>query len=323
MKRFKLEQETIVLAIAVVLFAAFSIFLPGFLSSANLINLIRNVSVLGVLGIGMAIVIIGRGIDLSIVANMAISVAWAVSLIGQGYSTPAALAMGLGFALLMSAVCGFLIAYVEVPALFASLAMATFIYGFGHFQLVPSDLVYMPKDAGFLNLFARATFFGIPNSILVFAVLCFLASLFLRFTRIGRFIYAIGDNYLASRITGIPARPLIVLQYVIAGAIAFIAGMDLVANVTSMDTRIANSTLIYDVILVAVLGGVGLSGGKGGVKNVVIGTLLVGVLFNGLTIMNVPYTIQNVVKALTLLAAIIIDAVINPRDEQTAQQGDI
>jgi ribose transport system permease protein len=323
MRRFRFEQETIVLAIAILIFVAFSILLDGFLSSANIINLVRNVSVLGILGIGMAVVIIGRGIDLSIVANMAISVAWAVNLIGQGHSLPTALAVGFAFALLMALLSGVLIAYVEVPALFATLAMATFIYGFGHFQLVTSDLVYLPVDVGFLRVFGNSSFYGMPNSILAFGGLCFAASAFLRFTQVGKFIYAIGDNYLAARITGIPARPLIVVQYLLAGGVAFFAGIVLVTTVTSMDTRIANSTLIYDVILVAVLGGVGLSGGKGSVRNVVIGTLLVGVLFNGLTIMNVPYTLQNVVKALTLLAAIIVDALLNPRDEQTAQQGDI
>ena len=90
-----------------------------------------------------------------------------------------------------------------------------------------------------------------------------------------------------------------------------------------MNTRIVNSTLIYDVILVVVLGGIGLSGGKGGVRNVIVGTLLIGILLNGMTIMDVQYTVQNVVKSSILLAALIFDSLLNPRDEQTAQQGDI
>ena len=72
-----------------------------------------------------------------------------------------------------------------------------------------------------------------------------------------------------------------------------------------------------------VIGGVGLSGGKGGVRNVVVGTLLIGILLNGMTIMDMPYTVQNIVKGVILLVAIIVDCIINPRDEQTAQQGDI
>ncbi len=81
--------------------------------------------------------------------------------------------------------------------------------------------------------------------------------------------------------------------------------------------------LAADVILVVVLGGIGLSGGKGGIRNVIVGTLLIGVLLNGMTIMDIQYTVQSVIKGALLLTAIIIDTLVNPRDEQTAQQGDI
>jgi ribose transport system permease protein len=81
--------------------------------------------------------------------------------------------------------------------------------------------------------------------------------------------------------------------------------------------------MIYDVLLVVVLGGIGLSGGRGGVRNVLVGTMLVGILLNGMTILNIGYTTQNLIKSIILLGAIIIDTLINPRDEQTAQQGDI
>jgi ribose transport system permease protein len=90
-----------------------------------------------------------------------------------------------------------------------------------------------------------------------------------------------------------------------------------------MNTRVVNSTLIYDVILVVVLGGIGLSGGKGGMRNVIVGTLLIGILLNGMTIMDLQYTLQNLIKSVILLIAIVVDSILNPRDEQTAQQGDI
>ena len=93
--------------------------------------------------------------------------------------------------------------------------------------------------------------------------------------------------------------------------------------VNVMNTRIATSTMVYDVILVVVIGGVGLSGGKGGVRNVIVGTLLIGILLNGMTIMDISYTVQNIIKSLILLVAIIADSLVNPRDEQTSQQGDI
>ena len=112
----------------------------------------------------------------------------------------------------------------------------------------------------------------------------------LRRTRLGAYIYAIGDNPFGARVTGIPTRPIIVLQYVLAALIGCFAGLVMAASVNSMPTRIFNSTLIYDVILVVVLGGIGLSGGRGGVMNVVIGTLLIGTMLNGMTIMDVSYS---------------------------------
>jgi ribose transport system permease protein len=93
--------------------------------------------------------------------------------------------------------------------------------------------------------------------------------------------------------------------------------------VASMDTNVANSSLIYDIILVVVLGGIGLSGGRGGIRNVIAGTLLIGILLNGMTIMNIQYQLQNVIRSLILLIAIVIDSLLNPRDEQIDQQGDI
>jgi ribose transport system permease protein len=90
-----------------------------------------------------------------------------------------------------------------------------------------------------------------------------------------------------------------------------------------MPTRIFNSTLIYDVILVVVLGGIGLSGGRGGVINVILGTLLIGTMLNAMTILNMSYAAQNLVKGVVLLAAVIADSFLNPRNEETAQQGDI
>jgi ribose transport system permease protein len=110
---------------------------------------------------------------------------------------------------------------------------------------------------------------------------------------------------------------------VLTSLIALFAGLMMAMLVASMNTRIISSTLVYDVILVVVLGGVGLSGGRGSILSVVVGTLLIGILLNGMTMMDLTYTTQNVIKALILLLALLLDSFVNPRDEQTAQQGDI
>jgi ribose transport system permease protein len=320
----RLNQERIVFFITLLLFAAFALTLNNFLSSANMLSLLRSVSVLGILGLGMLVVVLGRGIDLSMVAIMAISVAWAMQLVATGTSLSVALTFGLGFAIVMSLISGLLIAYGEIPPLFATLAMGTFVYGFGRAHLITgTDVVYMPADIGWIRLIGQGAFLGIPMPVVVAFVMSLLVWAFLRFTKPGRFIYAIGDNAAAARISGMPVRPMLVVQYVISGAICFVAGLITATSVAAMNTRVVNSNMIYDVILVVVIGGVGLSGGRGNVRNVVVGTLMIGVLMNGMTIMDIQYTLQNVIKSLILLAAIIADSVLNPRDEQTGQQGDI
>jgi ribose transport system permease protein len=318
------NQERIVFTLAVILFAIFAVFLDGFLTPQNILSLLRSVAVLGVLGLGMVIVVIGRGIDLSLVANMAISVAWAFQLANGGTPMFLALLLGLGFALLMSFIAGMLIAYAEIPPLFTTLAMGTFIYGFGRAHMIVGiDVVYLPHDLGWVRHIGQGVLFGVPAPIIIAALIALAAYGFLRYAKPGRFIYAMGDNFAAARIGGISVRAVLVFQYVLAGAAAFMAGMITATSVNAMNTRIVTSNLIYDVILVVVLGGVGLSGGKGGVRNVIVGTLLIGILLNGMTIMDIQYTVQNLIKSAILLIAIVVDSIINPRDEQTGQQGDI
>lgn len=322
-KTIQLNQEKIVFAIALAMFVAFSIALKGFLTAGNIVSLIQSVSILGVLGIGMALTIIGRGIDLSMVATMAISVAWVLSLANRGVALPVAILYGLGLSVMVGLLNGVLIAYVEIPAIFATLAMGTVVYGFGHSALVESDVIFLPKAIPWFKAIGGGNVAGIPSPVLWFVIFSVLAFLFLRVTRPGRFIYGMGDNPLAARISGVPARPMMVSQYLISSLVGFAAGIVTATLVDSMNTRVARSTLVYDVILVVAIGGVGLSGGKGSIRNVIVGTLLIGTLLNGMTILDVPYTFQNIVKSMILLAAIVTDSILNPRDEQTSQQGDI
>ncbi len=323
--RLKLTQEGIVAALALVLFVAFSLTLRNFFSAGNLIALIRSVSVLGILGLGMVLVIISRGIDLAMVATMVVSVSWVLSLAQGGTPLIGALAVGAVFVVVIGIVTGILVAYADVPAIFTTLAMGLAIYGIGRAFLFNNDVQNVPSGEDWFSFLGTGSLLGIPMPIIAFAALALAMWAVLRFTRFGRFVYATGDNLQAARIAGIPVRRLIVSQYILTSLIAYAAGVEMAAAVSNMSTRVYNSTMIYDVLLVVVLGGIGLSGGRGGVRNVLVGTLLIGILLDGMTILNVPYIQQNLIKSLILLAAIIIDSFLNPRDEQTAQQeqGDI
>jgi ribose transport system permease protein len=318
----RLNQEGIVLAIAVLLFVAASIGLPGFFASDNLVSIIRSVSVLGILALGMAIVIIGRGIDLSAVAIMAMSVAWYLQLLDNGTSDGLAFAYVVTGVLAIGVLNGFLVAYADVPAIFVTLATGSFVFGYVRSQLITQDAVPVPPGH-WVELLGGLRYLDIPVEVFIFAALAFLMFLFLRYTKWGRYVYYAGDNPVGARNIGIPVRPMLVVRYVISALVAFIAGLLTASSLHSINTRVVNSTLLYDIVLVAVIGGIGLSGGKGGVRNVLFGAALIGILLNAMTIIDIPLLYQNLIKAAILLGAIVVDGIINPRDEQTAQQGDI
>ncbi len=318
----RLSQERIVLWITLAIIAVAAIALPGFLTVANLLAVVRSVSVLGIMALGMAVVIIGRGIDLSMVAVMAMSVAWYLQLLAGGMSDGAALGLALAGVLAVGLVNGFLVAYAEVPAIFVTLASGSFVFGYVRSQLLPQDAVAAPVGHWIVQL-GQMRPVGIPVDVYIFAGLALAAFAFLRFTIWGRYVYYAGDNPTAARNAGMPVRPMQVLRYVISAFSAFAAGLLTAASLQSINTRVVNSTLLYDIVLVAVIGGIGLSGGKGGVRNVLIGAALIGVMMNAMTILDIPQLYQNLIKSTILLVAIIVDGLINPRDEQTAQQGDI
>lgn len=317
-----LSQERIVLALAVGLFVAASILLPGFFATNNLVAIVRSVSVLGILAVGMAIVIIGRGIDLSAVAIMAMSVAWYLQMLNSGKPDLTALSITFAGVMAIGLINGFFVAYADVPAIFATLASGSFVFGFVRSQLITQDATPVPAHH-WIEQLGRIRFANVPIEVFLFSIAAFLVYLFLRFTKWGRYTYFMGDNFMAARNMGIPVRPMIVLRYVISALIAFAAGLLSAASLLSMNTRIVNSTLLYDIILVVVIGGIGLSGGRGGMRNVIVGALLIGIMLNAMTILDISDIYQNLIKSTILLVAIVVDSALNPRDEQTAQQGDI
>jgi len=321
--RSMLTQPAIVAVIAAVCFVAFSLTLSSFGSAGNLVSLLRSVAVLGILAVAMSITVIGRGIDLSVAAIMAVCGAWSMKLIEYGYLEPTAILMGLGLALLVGVINGVLIAYIEIPAILATLATGTLLFGLSQIVLIKATVIDLPQQAAMLKFLGQGAIAGIPMPILSAAAVVALAWLLLNFTRWGWFTYAQGDNEDTARLTGIAIRPLTVAHYVLAALIAFIAGLSLVGSGTVFSTRIADGGILFDVILVVVLGGVSLSGGVGGLGGVVAATILIGILVNGMTIMDLSSQIQNLIKGVVLLAAIVTDSVLHPRDEQTSRQGDI
>jgi ribose transport system permease protein len=318
----RLTQEQIVLITTLVLAGIFAVLVPGFATVQNILTLLNSIAVLGILSLGAAIVIIGRGLDISQVASLAIGAAMAAVVMQAGGSIPWAICCGFAVSLAIGLVNGLVIAFIEVPPLFATLATNLLMFGLAQIFIVGSTLlVYVPKSAAsFLALGRNVA--GVPIPVLIFLGLALIVHLFLSRTRIGRFIYAHGDNPEAARLSGIPTRPLTVLEYSLCAVIGYLAGLVLMATLSSIDTQIVMGTEIFNVILVAVLGGVSLVGGRGSVLSVIAGGLLIGVMLNGMTLLNLGNDTQNIFRGLVLLAAIVGDNLLHPRDEETARHGD-
>ncbi len=317
----KPTQEQIVLLVTLALAVVFSLTLNGFATIGKLLTLARSVSILGILGLGMGLVVIGRGLDLCQVATMAATAATVIQLMHAGVPTPVALLIGLAVAIAIGAINGFIIAVVEVPALFTTLATAFLVYGSARY-VIKTMIVYPPPTAtGFLYL-GQGKLLGVPMPVLLFVATAIIVHWFMSRSSIGRFIYGHGDNPETARLTGVAVRPLTVIEYALSAAIAYVAGIVMSASTASMNMHIVDSTAIFDVILVVVLGGISLVGGRGSVFSVVVGTALIGTLLNGLTIMDLNNQVQDIIKGLVLLAAIVLDNRLHPRDEETARQGD-
>ncbi len=302
---------------------AFSLFLPGFLTLENWTSLVRSVSVLGILGVGAAIVIIAGGIDISVVAIMAATAGWFLQMTQDDLSVIFALAACLGLALSVGIVNGVLVAFFEMPALLVTIGTAMFLSGLTKLILVKQSVVYVPEELADLRFIGQGYAFGIPLPVIAFACFVALGYLFLTKTRIGHFLFAQGDNRATAEIIGLPTRPVMVLVFMVSALIALCAGLITAAAAGGMNVQISNGTLIFDVILVAVIGGVSLSGGQGGVLGVAIGALLIGVLLNGMTLMNLNNIYQDLFKALALLLAIVWDNLLHPVDPETARDGDL
>jgi len=320
----KLTQEQIIIFVTVVFVVLFSIFIKGFASAGNLMILLRNISVLGIFSIGMGIVVIGRGIDLSQVTTAAVSAAWVLKLMQDGMGITGALLLGLALVLLVGAINGYLIAFIEIPPLFATLASGICVYGFvRHFLLNLLNNHYVPKTCDAFLFLGQGKIWGIPMPAIWFGLIAFFVHLFLSRTSYGRFIYAQGDNEDAARMTGIGVRPMKVLQYLLCALTGYFAAIIMASSTASLNVRIVNSTLIFDVVLVVVLGGISLVGGRGSVLSVLVGTALIGTLLNGMVLINLGIAQQELVKSAVLLGAILLDTFLHPRDEETARQGDI
>jgi inositol transport system permease protein len=285
-----------------------------FLQPQNLVNVVRQMTPIAILAVGLTVVIISTGIDLSVGSILALAAVVATSLaqapgatnqMYPGLSLPVAAPFAAG--LLVGAACGLvnglLIAGFRIPPFIATLGMMTAARGLA---LIYSDGRPISKLTPEFNYLGQGIFFGIPVPIIVLAVIAVGAHVMLNNTRFGRHVYAIGGNEQAARVSGINLRRVKVGIYVFSGALAGIAGMVVAGRIGSGNPQLGTGAEL-DAIASAVIGGTSFAGGIGTIWGTIVGALLIGSLNTGLDLLNVSPFAQQVVKGAIIVLAIIID----------------
>jgi len=309
-------RKYLIVFILIGLIALLAVMTGGtFLKTQNLINIVRQVSVIAMLGIGLTVVIISTGIDLSVGAVLALAAVVSTSLAQQadatnlmypGLDLPVIVAIiaGLGVGALCGFINGFLIAGFRIAPFIATLGMMTAARGVA---LIYSNGRPISKlDSGF-NWFGQGDLIGIPVPIVLLGIVAVGTHVMLTRTRFGRYDYAIGGNEQAARVSGINLTWVKIGIYTFSGLLAGLGGIVLAGRIGSGNPTLGTG-IELDAITAAVIGGTSFSGGIGTVWGTVVGAMIIGSLNTGLDLLNVSPFTQQVVKGLIIVVAVIIDA---------------
>ena len=285
-----------------------------FLTATNIWNVMRQISVNICISVGMTLVVLTAGIDLSVGSVLALCGAITAGLLKNGIEIPTsnlyigftilgAIVMGLLAGSLLGWFNGYTVTKFKVPPFVATLAMLTIARGLTMLWTKGFPISNLGTNFAWLG---TGWFLGIPLPVWVSGFVVFIASVITNKTKLGRYIYAIGGNENAAILSGINIKKIKIAVYTIAGMLAAVGGILVTSR---LDAAQPNAGMGYelDSIAAVVIGGTSLSGGKGSVLGTVLGAIIIGVLNNGLVLLNVSPFWQQVVKGFVILVAVMID----------------
>lgn len=287
---------------------------PNFLKADNLLNIANQIAVIAILAIGMTIVIITGGIDLSVGSLIALSAVITTMIVrdfcgGAGAGAAGMFIAGLGGIALCGGcglVSGACITRLRMPPFIVTLAVMLVCSGLAY-RLAENQSVYQVPDS-FVWLGRGADLFGLPNAVVLMLVLYAAAHVFMTQARFGRYVYAVGGNAEAAFISGVPVRRVVLIAYVICGLLAGLGGVVTASLLKSGSPTYGQMYELY-VIAAVVVGGTSLSGGKGTMPGTLIGAFIIAVIQNGMNLTNVESNTQKIVLGVVILAAVLVDRV--------------
>jgi inositol transport system permease protein len=299
-----LPQQLGLAAALAVIFVALALARPNFLTVSNLVNLVRQISINGVLAVGVTFVLLTGGVDLSLGSLVALAGVMAATFAHPGdYPVIAPVLMGLATGAGCGALNGVVITRARIAPFIVTLGMMTAARGAA---LVASGGRPVSNLSRSFTTLGGGDLFGVPIPILILAAVAACAHLFLKNFRLGRYIYAVGGSENAARASGLNVEGVKLFAYTLSGAMAGLAGVVLAGRIT---TGQPNAGVGYelDAIAAVVIGGTSLNGGVGGIGGTVLGALLMGVINNGLDLLNVSSYYQQIVKGAIIVGAVCLD----------------
>lgn len=303
-KRLLNFQQLPILIALVALVVVMSILTKAFFTQYNLVNVLQQTSINAILAMGMTYVVITGGIDLSIGSIIAFTGIIMGVMMKGGCPTPLIIIVGLLIGCCLGALNGFLIAGLRMPPFIATLGVQSVAKGFALVIADAKNIAGFPEDFRFFGSYKIGGV--LPVQIIIMIVVIAVSYYVLKYRKIGRYLYAIGGNEEATRLSGIKVKTYIFSAYVISGLCAAIACLILTAKLNAAQPT-AGEGYEMDAVAAAVIGGASLSGGRGGAIGTIIGALIISVLNNGLTLLNVNSYIQQVVIGIVIILAVFMD----------------
>ncbi|MGH8691859.1 MAG: ABC transporter permease [Burkholderiales bacterium] len=275
---------------------------PHFLTTDNMVIVLRQAALLFLISAGLTLVVLTGGIDLSVGAVLGLAACLGAGLIAKGYVLLGVLA-ALGAGVACGLANGALIAYVGIPAFIATYGMLWVAHGLGYVFMKGEVIHGFP--AAFRTL--GAGFVGaIPVPVLIGAAVLLALHVVLHLTRFGRALYAIGGNAVAARLTGMPTKRYLVSVYALSGALAAFAGLVVIARVNAADSGTGEELLLTAIAAVC-LGGTSLFGGAGGIAGTAIGSLILALVVNGMNMLSIATFWQAFAMGVIVILAVLAD----------------
>lgn len=290
-----------------VLFLFLSIFTDSFLTTKNMLQVLRQICINALLAFGMTFVLIIGGIDLTVGSVVAISGVSIVMLLNTGMPLPAAFLLSLLIGSLIGVINGSIIAFTGMPPFIVTLSLQGAIRGVAY---VITDGRSVSCENEVFNAIGNGYFLGIPLPIYIVALVMILISVILYYTRFGRRMYAVGGNVTAAQFSGIHVKHITVWVYIISGTLSALAGIILASRMYSGQPA-SGQAYESDAIAAAVLGGTSFNGGIGTIGGTLIGALVIGFLTNGLNLLHISSYVQMIIKGIVIIGAVGIDILKN------------